>query len=224
MAYLLVEKGNASDVGKTFSFEEKKVIIGRQAPGNNPDIVLHDSFVSRHHAEICFHDNCYSLRDLGSTNGTVIDGTRIESGKFYPLNDGSVVGLGIAATGVRVAMKFAKSHSLSTDRIENLETTISVPLDWIKIDEKRKVMFIDNTLVSLSKKEYALLVYLFHEAGRLCSKEEIINEVWPEAIDHSGISDAAVDQLIHRVRVKIEPVSSHAKRLIVKKGFGYMLL
>jgi hypothetical protein len=38
------------------------------------DLVLKDSTVSRHHAEICFDSGCAFLRDLGSSSGTFFGG------------------------------------------------------------------------------------------------------------------------------------------------------
>ena len=67
------------------------VVVGRQ-PGER-GIALCDSEVSRRHAELS-HDaelDMYRVRDLGSTNGTFVDGRRIESVHLRP---GSVVRVG----------------------------------------------------------------------------------------------------------------------------------
>jgi pSer/pThr/pTyr-binding forkhead associated (FHA) protein len=45
--------------------------IGR-APGNS--IVLHDQFVSARHAELIEHQGTRAVRDLGSSNGTLLNG------------------------------------------------------------------------------------------------------------------------------------------------------
>jgi hypothetical protein len=55
------------------------------------DLVLKDSTVSRHHAEICFDSGRAFLRDVGSSNGTFIGGAKVSGGE---LTDGSVVKLG----------------------------------------------------------------------------------------------------------------------------------
>ncbi len=55
------------------------------------DIVLEDSTVSQHHGVISFDDGRAFLRDLGSSNGTFIEGTRVRGGQ---LTSGTVIKLG----------------------------------------------------------------------------------------------------------------------------------
>lgn len=57
-------------------------------------VPLTDSEVSREHAEITRTDNLIIIRDLGSTNGTYINGTRLKRGETRPLKDGDKVILG----------------------------------------------------------------------------------------------------------------------------------
>jgi DNA-binding response OmpR family regulator len=83
---------------------------------------------------------------------------------------------------------------------------------------------IDGKEKELSKKEYGLLLFLYRNAGNVCARDEIIEAVWPESRDHSAISDATIDQLIHRLRVKVEPEPANPSRIISKKAFGYMLV
>jgi len=97
-------------------------------------------------------------------------------------------------------------------------------LTWLRIDERLGEVWIDGHQVRLPKKEYELVVCLQKRAGKVCTREELISEVWPEVCDASGVSDAAVDQLIHRLRLKIEVDPSQPKRLISRRGYGYMLV
>ena len=53
---------------------KKRVLIGR---GDDCDIKLVSDRVSRHHCEVLYKDAHYELRDLGSTNGTYVDGARV---------------------------------------------------------------------------------------------------------------------------------------------------
>ena len=55
---------------------KKRVLIGR---GDDCDIKLVSDRVSRHHCEVLYKDGHYELRDLGSTNGTYVDGVRVTS-------------------------------------------------------------------------------------------------------------------------------------------------
>jgi hypothetical protein len=62
------------DAGSVFRIEKPRVTIGRA----NADLTLNDSEASRQHAAVEVRDTTYSLSDLGSTNGTMVDGAKIE--------------------------------------------------------------------------------------------------------------------------------------------------
>ena len=49
--------------------------------------------VSRRHAEICREVDGYRIRDLGSTNGTFVNGTRIAVATEHPITSGDRIGL-----------------------------------------------------------------------------------------------------------------------------------
>jgi adenylate cyclase len=53
---------------------EGTVLIGREADCR---IVLTDDLVSRHHAQVVLHNGKVVLKDLGSTNGTTVEGVRV---------------------------------------------------------------------------------------------------------------------------------------------------
>ena len=65
--------------------------IGR-VPGN--DIVISDTAMSRQHARVVVSDEGISLVDLGSLNGTFINGERVNEERF--LADGDVIRVGRA--------------------------------------------------------------------------------------------------------------------------------
>lgn len=62
------------DAGSVFRIEKPRVTIGR----SNADLTLNDSEASRQHAAIEVRDHTFILTDLGSTNGTLVDGNRID--------------------------------------------------------------------------------------------------------------------------------------------------
>jgi DNA-binding NtrC family response regulator len=72
--WLLVTSG--PDAGATFSSAGARTVIGTH---EGADFVLKDPSVSRFHAEITIEGKAV-LRDLGSTNGTMIDGVAVEAG------------------------------------------------------------------------------------------------------------------------------------------------
>jgi serine phosphatase RsbU (regulator of sigma subunit) len=72
-----------------FPLNKDRVTIGRSREN---DIFLPDQWLSRHHAEIRKDGDGFALKDLGSKNGTLLNGTRI--GGEQRLRPGDVITLG----------------------------------------------------------------------------------------------------------------------------------
>jgi hypothetical protein len=68
--------------------ESTLLTIGR---GLNNDIILEDTRVSRHHAQLRYRGRRFWVADLGSTNGTYVNGEQVEE---QALRDGDVISLG----------------------------------------------------------------------------------------------------------------------------------
>jgi predicted Zn finger-like uncharacterized protein len=62
------------DAGHVFRIDRPRVTIGRA----NADLTLNDSEASRQHAAVEIRDTAFTVSDLGSTNGTLIGGARID--------------------------------------------------------------------------------------------------------------------------------------------------
>jgi len=227
LALIIVKTGDAEDIGKTFTLNKPIAVVGRRTSQNKPDIELNDEVVSRQHMEILLKDGKYWAKDLGSTNGTVLNDDRIVAGNLYELKHNCKIGLGVEGTSARIVLVFKESEG--TDIIHKKESPAGkhgkVPtVAWFKIDEGKKEAVVDGKQKELSRKEYELIRFLYKNAGAICSRDEIIEAVWPETRDPSAISDAAIDQLVHRLREKVEPDPAKPSRIISKKAFGYMLV
>jgi len=55
---------------------------------------------------------------------------------------------------------------------------------------------------------------------RIIERDEIIAEVWQETPATTGVSEQAIDQLVFRLRKKIEPDPNHPQVLQTIKGRG----
>lgn len=64
---------DGANAGTVYRIEKPRVTIGRAGA----DFVIDDSEASRQHAAVEVRDTRYTLVDLGSTNGTMVDGNRI---------------------------------------------------------------------------------------------------------------------------------------------------
>lgn len=74
MASLFVVRGN--DQGARFELNQDVVTLGRDASNT---IQLHDTEVSRRHASVRRTGRAYALVDLGSSNGTFVNGQRVQT-------------------------------------------------------------------------------------------------------------------------------------------------
>lgn len=98
----------------------KTVRIGRDA-GN--DLVIDDLVVSRHHAELrALADGSYEIVDLGSHNGTFLNGQPVTRG---PLGPGDIVGIGHSAFCLvgDTLQEFVDTGEVSLD-VQDLEVTV----------------------------------------------------------------------------------------------------
>lgn len=89
-----------------------EVIVGRSdhTKGIIPDIDLSEEgdaaqVVTRRHVKITARDGYHYLEDLGSTNSTKLNGMRIESREFGPLNPGDHIWLGGCVLVYRMEME-----------------------------------------------------------------------------------------------------------------------
>jgi len=87
--------------GKAFTLSKSEIVIGRDV---NADVAVNTAEVSRRHARLLLDAGVYIIEDLGSTNGTFINGQRLNSP--MPLRSGDVIMLGEAATLVYEASQF----------------------------------------------------------------------------------------------------------------------
>ena len=83
---LLIDRQN----GRTYTGTSPRTTIGRErTPGG---IVLHDPNVSRAHAELSYDGQTWHIRDLNSTNGTLVNDVDVDE---CPLRDGDLITLGL---------------------------------------------------------------------------------------------------------------------------------
>jgi pSer/pThr/pTyr-binding forkhead associated (FHA) protein len=187
--------------GREHILSEQRTIVGRAA-GN--DIVISSARVSREHACLTRQGWHVILEDLGSTNGTYLNGERVRAP--VELRDGDRVQVG------DILLVF---HDPNVTYRETALPTLDVDL-------AAGVVRVDRELVELSAKEFALLTYLYEHQGEVCSKDEIGQAVWPEYED--AVYDYQIENLVGRLRRKIESEPSEPKMLLTLRGLGYKLV
>lgn len=85
--WIVVRRG--PNLNAMFKLEKSTVTLGRDSTN---DIAIQDPEVSRFHLRFTWQNGIYFVEDLGSTNGTLLDGVRMTAS--MPLNAGKVLRLG----------------------------------------------------------------------------------------------------------------------------------
>ncbi len=110
---LVVFAPDRERVGATFALGSERLELGRAGEGPRPfTLVLDDAEVSREHAVLEPFGDGWRARDLGSRNGTFVDGERIDA---TVVGDGSVVRAGAHLLLVQL-VSFADAQRLLTRR------------------------------------------------------------------------------------------------------------
>lgn len=97
------------------------------------------------------------------------------------------------------------------------ETNEKITLD----NTKKEILKGEASITdSLSSSEFKLLRFLIENAGRVVEKEEIINAVWSDSKTQAGVTDQALDQIVYRLRRKIEEDPNNPMHIKTVKGRG----
>ena len=88
----------------------------------------------------------------------------------------------------------------------------------VRLDPSRREVLVSGSEVSLTRKEFDLLEVLMTGAGRVKSRERLLDEVW--GTDYVG-DTKTLDVHIKRLRSKIETDPSTPVRLTTIRGVGY---
>ena len=75
--------------GQRFSVNGPLIAIGR---GADNDVVINDPEVSRHHLSLTWDGRRYIIQDLGTANGTFVNGARLTA--TQAVQSGDVIGMG----------------------------------------------------------------------------------------------------------------------------------
>lgn len=83
------------------------------------------------------------------------------------------------------------------------------------IDVPKKKVTIDEEEISLTKKEFEILLLLLQNQGRVFSREDILGKVWNDEV---YVLDRTIDVNITRLRKKI---GQYGKHIVTRLGYGY---
>jgi two-component system copper resistance phosphate regulon response regulator CusR len=112
----------------------------------------------------------------------------------------------------------ARLRALSRRRLDALPQVLTV--GDLTVDTARRSAHRGGREIELTAKEFALLVYLARNAGRVVSRAELLQHVWD---DPSNSYSNIIDVYAGRLRRKIDEDESEVPLFRTVRGMGFML-
>ncbi|MBQ6441474.1 MAG: response regulator transcription factor [Lachnospiraceae bacterium] len=101
-------------------------------------------------------------------------------------------------------------------RCEDIEGKNRYQYGSMTVDDEKHLVTLEGSPVSLSQKEYGVLRMLLRAKGKVCTREELLAEVWGENYGESR----TLDVHIRKLRMKLLSIGD---RIETVKGVGYRL-
>ncbi len=208
---LIIQEGEKA--GQRWTIQHDLVVLGR---GSECDLLLPERQVSRQHVRIRHENNEYVLEDLDSKNGTWVNGQQLKGERV--LHDGDEVQIALA-----VKLVFIESEATAPIKLGNDGTHSTVP-GKLRLDRDSRRVFIGSREIDppLSLPQYRLLELLSDVNGGICTRDQVIEAVWPEAIGE-GVSEQAIDALVRRLRDRISEIDPQQSYIVTVRGHGFRL-
>lgn len=204
-AWLMARQGAGPGPGpgaERWPLDRDATTIGRWE-GN--DIVLGDQEASRRHAQIRRDAGRYVLVDLGSKNGTFVNGVRIAGAT--PLRDGDEISI-----PPRSAFVFVDNEAT---------TAFADARPGLRIDVATRLVTMDGRALDppLAPNQFALLLLLASHPGRVFTREEIAAACYPG--EAGGVSDLAIDGIVRRLRARLQAIDPSRDHVAAVRGHGF---
>jgi DNA-binding response OmpR family regulator len=201
---LILREGQG--MGARWGIDRDNMIIGRE---EDCDIVLPSRQVSRNHAQIRRSGGRHILQDLGSKNGTFVNGQELT--EPYTLQDGDEI---------QIALSF---------KLFFVDAGATAPLFFeerrvgLHLDKDAKTVWIKGQELDppLSLAQYRLLDLLYDNEDKVCSRDEVVQAVWPDAVVEEGVSEQAIDALARRLRERLSELDPDHQYIVTVRGHGF---
>jgi len=116
---------------------------------------------------------------------------------------------------VRELLLRVKAVLRRTNEAKSTKNAHFIEVKGLRINLDLKSVEADGVDVPMTRTEYELLRLLAEERGKVFSRQELINRIWPRDV---YVLDRTVDVNITRLRKKLGP---YARYLLTRPGFGY---
>src|SRR5581483_6641572 len=94
----------------------------------------------------------------------------------------------------------------------------NIKVDDIEIDTGAMLLTVRGKTVATTATEFRLLEYLARHAGRVFTRDQLLDAVWR---DTHYVTPRSVDVYVRRIREKIEKDAENPRYLRTVRGAGY---
>jgi DNA-binding response OmpR family regulator len=168
------------------------------------DFVVAAPLVSRWHAQIERVGARLTLHDLGSANGTFVNGQRLH--EPHQLAHHDLIGLGQPTPQLTFV---------------DPDSTMAA-IGRLRWDERLMRFFLGPRPIDLTPNQVRLLRHLHRHRGAVRSREQCAEAVWGESYA-PGMEVTTLDRLISTLRASLREADSAAQMIETRPGFGFRL-
>jgi len=209
---ILMELQENNQPRQHWVIENDDVTVGR---GDEADVIISRRQISREHVRIFKQGDTFHIEDLESKNGTWLNGHQIKG--QHKLSDGDEIHLALAA------------------RLQYIGSGSTVPLPFdppetiggkMRLDRDSRRVFVGDEELEppLSPPQYRLLELLYINSGSVCSREAVVDTVWPDTHGGEGVSEQAIDALVRRLRDRLSELDDEHQYIVTMRGHGFRLV
>jgi len=186
------------------------VTVGRD---EECEIMIDNRNISRQHIRIYRESDRFFVQDLDSKNGTWVNSQQIKGRRELQNND-----------EIRLAASTYIQFIGSGATTPMLPDVSAFTGGKLRLDREARRVFVGDVEVDppLSLPQYRLLEMLYNHAGGICTRDTVVETVWPEAMGE-GVSEQAIDALVRRLRDRLNEIDPANQYIVTVRGHGFRL-
>ena len=184
------------------------------------DIVIPVRQISRQHLRFRILGGSCLVEDMNSKNGTWVNGYRLLG--VRELEDGDEIRI---AKDIRLRFVGSGATAPTTTRsLPEIIPSSTMTGTRMRLDPETRQVYISNVALDppLSLPQYRLMEILFASQGGVCTRNDVVEAVWPDAMG-AGVSEQAIDALVRRLRDRLAEIDGDHQFVVTVRGHGFRL-
>jgi len=187
----------------------------QQTRQTSPDLILLDLMIP----EVDGLDVCRELRKTSDVPIIMITARGEEIDRVVGLELGAddYITKPFSVRELMARIKAVLRRTQPENKVESSSMILHDPSS-LQMDFETRTVFIGDINLDLTRLEFDLLYHLLSNAGRVLTRERLLEQVW--GYDFVG-DTRAVDSAVKRLRAKLRTVSENADAIEAVRGVGY---